>query len=185
MRGADEQTGALFSYLSPDAMVPKDHPLRVIRPLVNAALGRLSPDFERLYAPTGQESIAPEKLLRVLLLQAFYSVRSERQLMEQLTYNMLFRWFVGLAMDVTVFTKNRERLLEGDIARGFLRAILIDPAVKRLLSTEHFSVDGTLIEAWASMKSFRPKDGGDEPPGPGRNGGGGLRRRGGGERDPP
>ena len=175
MRGADEQTGALFSYLSPDAMVPKDHPLRVIRPLVNAALARLSPDFERLYAPTGRASIAPEKLLRALLLQAFYSVRSERQLMEQLTYNMLFRWFVGLSMDapvwdVTVFTKNRERLLEGDIARGFLRAILVDPAVKRLLSTEHFSVDGTLIEAWASMKCFRPKDGGDGPPGPGRNG---------------
>ena len=175
MRGADEQTGALFSYLSPDAMVPKDHPLRMIRPLVNAALARLSAEFERLYAPTGRTSIAPEKLLRALLLQAFYSVRSERQLMEQITYNMLFRWFVGLAMDapvwdVTVFTKNRERLLEGDIAQGFLRAILADPAVEPLLSTEHFSVDGTLIEAWASMKSFRPKQGGDEPPGPGRNG---------------
>jgi transposase len=174
MRGADEQTGTLFSYLSPDAMVPRDHPLRVIRPLVNAALARLSSDFDRLYAPTGRTSIAPEKLLRALLLQAFYTVRSERQLMEQLTYNMLFRWFVGLAMDapvwdVTVFTKNRERLLEGDIARGFLHAILVDPAVKRLLSSEHFSVDGTLIEAWASMKSFRPKEGGDEPPGPGRN----------------
>src|SRR5918997_883977 len=116
MRGADEQTGSLFSYLSPGAMVPQDHPLRVIRPLVNAALARLSPDFERLYAPTGRASIAPEKLLRALLLQAFYSLRSERQLMEQLTYNMLFRWFVGLAMDapvwdVTVFTKNRERLV--------------------------------------------------------------------------
>src|SRR3712207_2129892 len=149
MRGADEQAGALFSYLSPDAMVPKDHPLRAIRPLVNAALARLSPGFERLYAPTGRASIAPEKLLRALLLQAFYTVRSERQLMEQLTYNMLFRWFVGPSMDapvwdVTVFTRNRERLLEGDIARGFLRAILLDPAAKRLLSTEHFSVDGTL-----------------------------------------
>src|SRR5438309_1849171 len=174
MRGADEQTGALFSYLSPEAMVPKDHPLRAIRPLVNAALARLSPDFARLYALTGRASIAPEKLLRALLLQAFYSVRSERQLMEQLTYNMLFRWFVGLSMDapvwdVTVFTKNRERLLEGDIARAFLRAILVAPEVKRLLSSEHFSVDGTLIEAWASMKSFRPKDGSGEPPGPGRN----------------
>src|ERR671927_705940 len=169
MRGADEQTGALFSYLSPDAMVPKGHPRRAIRPLVNAALARLSPDFARLYAPTGRVSIAPEKLLRALLLQAFYSVRSERQLMEQLTYNMLFRWFVGLSMDapiwdVTVFTKNRERLLEGDIARAFLRAILVTPEVKQLLSSEHFSVDGTLIEAWASMKSFRPKDGSDEPP---------------------
>src|SRR4051794_5024960 len=175
MRGADEQTGALFSYLSPEAMVPKDHPLRAIRPLVNAALARLLPDFARLYTATGPASIAPEKLLRALLLQAFYSVRAERQLMEQLTYNMLFRWFVGLSMDapvwdVTVFTKNRERLLEGDVARAFLHAILVAPAVKRLLSTEHFSVDGTLIEAWASMKSFRAKDGGDEPPEPGRNG---------------
>src|ERR687884_1401246 len=175
MRGADEQTGALFSYLSPDAMVPQDHPLRAIRPLVNAALARLSPGFERLYAPTGRASIAPEKLLRALLLQAFYTVRSERQLMEQLTYNLLFRWFVGLSMDapvwdVTVLTRNRERLLEGDIARAFLRAILVAPAVKRLLSSEHFSVDGTLIEAWASIKSFRPKDGGDGPPAPGRNG---------------
>ena len=175
MRGADLQTASLFSYLSPDALVPRDHPLRAIRPVVNAALARLSPDFARLYALTGRESIAPEKLLRALLLQAFYSVRSERQLMEQLNYNLLFRWFVGLSMDapvwdVTVFTKNRDRLLEGDIARGFLRAILLDPAVKRLLSTEHFSVDGTLIEAWASMKSFRPKDGGGGPPAPGRNG---------------
>src|SRR5437660_12672379 len=175
MRGADEQTGALFSYLSPEAMVPKDHPLRAIRPLVNAALARLSPDFARLYAPMGRTSIAPEKLLRALLLQAFYSVRSERQLMEQLTYNMLFRWFVGLAMDapvwdVTVFTKNRDRLLEGDIARSFLAAILADPEVKPLLSSEHFSVDGTLIEAWASMKNFRPNDGSGEPPQPGRTG---------------
>src|SRR5918912_969863 len=163
MRGTDEQTGALFSDLSPDAMVPPDHPLRAIRPLVNAALARLSPDFARLYAPTGRASIAPEKLLRALLLQAFDTVRSERQLMEQLTYNMPFRWFVGPSMDapvwdVTVFTKNRERLLAGDIARGFLGAILIDPAVKPLLSAEHFSVDGTLVEAWASMKSFRPRD---------------------------
>ena len=161
MRGADEQTGALFSYLSPDAMVPQDHPLRVIRPLVNAALARLSSDFDRLHAPTGRTSIAPEKLLRALLLQAFYTVRSERQLMEQLAYNMLFRWFVGLAMDapvwdVTVFTKNRERLLEGDIARGFLHAILVDPAVRRLLSSEHFSVDGTLIEAWAELAKVPP-----------------------------
>src|SRR4051794_21851488 len=167
--------GGVVQLSEPEAMVPKDHPLRAIRPLVNAALARLSPDFARLYAPTGRASIAPEKLLRALLLQAFYSVCSERQLMEQLTYNMLFRWFVGLSMDapvwdVTVFTKNRERLLEGDIARAFLRAILVAPEVKRLLSSEHFSVDGTLIEAWASMKSFRPKDGGGEAPEPGRNG---------------
>jgi transposase len=175
MRGTDEQTGALFSYLSPDALVPSDHPLRAIRPLVNAALERLSPQFSRLYAPGGRASIAPEKLLRALLLQAFYGVRSERQLMEQVTYNMLFRWFIGLSMDalvwdVTVFTKNRERLLAGDIAVAFLLSVMGHPAVKRLLSPEHFSVDGTLIDAWASMKSFRRKDGiEDDPSGPGRN----------------
>jgi transposase len=175
MRGTDEQTGALFSYLSPDVLVPAEHPLRAIRPLVNTALERLSPQFSRLYAPGGRASIAPEKLLRALLLQAFYGVRSERQLMEQVTYNMLFRWFVGLSMDapvwdVTVFTKNRERLLAGDIAIEFLLAVMGDPAVKRLLSDEHFSVDGTLIDAWASMKSFRRKDGSDDDPaGSGRN----------------
>jgi transposase len=165
----------MFSYLSPEALVPGNHPLRAIRPLVNAALARLSGDFDKIYSAFGRDSIAPEKLLRALLLQAFFSVRSERQLMEQLTYNMMFRWFVGLSMDapvwdVTVFTKNRERLLRGDVARGFLAAILVDPQVKPLLSDEHFSVDGTLIEAWASMKSFKPKDGSGEPPAPGRNG---------------
>jgi transposase len=175
MRGADHQTGRMFSYLSPEAMVPPDHPLRVIRPLVNAALERLSPSFRQMYSPIGRPSIPPEQLLRALLLQAFFSVRSERQLMEQLTYNMMFRWFVGLSMDVpvwdvTVFTKNRERLLSADIASGLLRAILADPQVKPLLSDEHFSVDGTLIEAWASMKSFRPKDGSGEAPTAGRNG---------------
>src|SRR3954468_10939984 len=175
MRGADRQSGKLFSYLSPESLVPQEHPLRSIRLLVNAALERLSPAFAAIYADSGRPSIAPEKLLRALLLQALFTVRSERQLMQQITYNMLFRWFVGLAMDapvwdVTVFTKNRDRLLEGDIARGFLAAILADPQVTPLLSSEHFSVDGTLIEAWASMKSFRPKDGSGEPPGPGRNG---------------
>ncbi|WP_159014704.1 IS5 family transposase [Acidisoma sp. S159] len=175
MRGADYQTPAMFSYVSPQALVPQNHPLRAIRPLVNAALQRLSPQFDKIYAPGGRDSIAPERLLRALLLQALFSVRSERQLMEQITYNMMFRWFVGLSMDasvwdVTVFTKNRERLLQGDIARGFLTAILVDPQVKPLLSDEHFSVDGTLIEAWASMKSFRPKDGSGEPPTSGRNG---------------
>jgi transposase len=175
MRGADEQTGALFSYLSPEALVPREHPLRAIRRLVNAALEQLSSKFDALYADSGRTSIAPEKLLRALLLQAFYGVRSERQLMEQVTYNMLFRWFIGLSMDapvwdVTVFTKNRERLLAGDVAVSFLLTIMGDPAVKRLLSTEHFSVDGTLIDAWASMKSFRCKDGSDDaPPGAGRN----------------
>ena len=175
MRGADDQTAAMFSYVSPEGLVPHNHPLRAIRPLVNAALQRLSPQFDKIYAPSGRDSIAPERLLRALLLQALFSVRSERQLMEQITYNMMFRWFVGLSMDapvwdVTVFTKNRERLLQGDIARGFLAAILVDPQVKPLLSDEHFSVDGTLIEAWASMKSFRPKDGSGEPPTSGRNG---------------
>jgi transposase len=164
----------MFSYLSPEAFVPPNHPLRAIRPLVNAALDRLSPDFAKIYSAFGRESIAPEKLLRALLLQAFFSVRSERQLMEQLTYNIMFRWFVGLSMDasvwdVTVFTKNRDRLLEGDIAHRFLAAILIDPQVKPLLSDEHFSVDGTMIEAWASIKSFKPKDGSGEPPAAGRN----------------
>ncbi len=175
MRGADRQTAAMFSYISPEGLVPQDHPLRAIRPLVNAALERLSGRFEQMYAPRGRDSIAPEKLLRALLLQALFSVRSERQLMEQIKYNMMFRWFVGLSMDapvwdVTVFTKNRDRLLAGDIARGFLAAILVDPKVEPLVSDEHFSVDGTLIEAWASMKSFRPKDGSGEPPAPGRNG---------------
>ena len=175
MRGTDKQTAQMFSYLSPETMVPQDHPLRVIRPLANAALDRLSPAFSKLYSAIGRPSIPPEQLLRALLLQAFFTVRSERQLMEQLTYNMMFRWFVGLSMDapvwdVTVFTKNRDRLLEGDIARGFLQALLADPQVKPLLSDDHFSVDGTLVEAWASMKSFRPKDGSGEPPADGRNG---------------
>src|SRR6204780_2387540 len=178
MRGTDRETGKLFSYASPESLVPQDHPLRAIRRLVNAALDRLSPTFEAIYAEGGRPSIAPERLLRALLLQALFTIRSERQLMQQITYNMLFRWFVGLAMavpvwDGTVFTKNRDRLMEGDIACGFLAAILDDPRVKPLLSTEHFSVDGTLIEAWASMKSFRPKDGGGvkgSPPPEGRGG---------------
>ena len=175
MRGGDEQTGALFSYLSPEALVPADHPLRLIRPVVNAALERLSGAFSELYSPYGRASIAPEKLLRALLLQAFFGVRSERQLMQEVGYNMLFRWFIGLSMDaavwdVTVFTKNRERLLAGEIARNFLVAVLADPAVAPLLSSEHFSVDGTLIEAWASTKSFQPQE---PPPGAGPGGGGG------------
>jgi len=141
-----------------------DHPLRAIRKIVNAALSALSAEFEKLYSRTGRPSIPPEKLLRALLLQAFYSVRSERQLMEQLDYNLLFRWFVGLSLDavvwdVTVFTKNREQLIAGDIAAQFMAAVLGQERVKALLSDDHFSVDGTLIEAWASMNSFRPKDG--------------------------
>jgi transposase len=175
MRGTDQQTSQMFSYLSPEQMVPRDHPLRVIRPLANAALDRLSPAFSKLYSAIGRPSIPPEQLLRALLVQLFFTVRSERQLMEQLTYNMMFRWFVGLSMDapvwdVTVFTKNRDRLLEGDVAAAFLQALLAEPQVQPLLSDDHFSVDGTLIEAYASMKSFRPKDGSGEPPAEGRNG---------------
>jgi transposase len=175
MRGGDARTEALFSYVSCERRVPMDHPLRAIRKIVNAALTALSPEFEKLYAKSGRPSIPPEKLLRALLLQAFYSVRSERQLMEQIGYNLLFRWFVGLSLDapvwdVTVFTKNRDRLIAGDIAAQFMAAVLNQERVKALLSDEHFSVDGTLIEAWASTKSFRPKDGSGEPPASGRNG---------------
>jgi len=174
MRGGDEQTDGLFPYVSCEARVPANHPLRPIRAICDEALEVLSPEFEKLYSKIGRPSIPPEKLLRSLLLQAFYSIRSERQLMEQLTYNLLFRWFVGLSMDapiwdVTVFTKNRERLLAGEVATKFLAAVVGHARSRDLLSDEHFSVDGTLIEAWASMKSIRPKDGGDEKPGPGRN----------------
>jgi len=177
MRGEDQRSEGIFSYVRLEQRVPADHPLRAIRDLVDAALKELSRDFGRLYARDGRPSIAPERLLRALLLQAFYTVRSERQLMEQLDYNLLFRWFVGLSIDdpvwdATVFCKNRDRLLDGDIAAKFFAAVLNLPQVRKLLSSEHFSVDGTLIEAWASMKSFVPKDGGDAPPsgnGGGRN----------------
>src|SRR5918995_457846 len=176
MRGGDVRTEALFSYLSCEARVPQDHPLRPIRTLVDQALDVLSPVFDQLYAQIGRPSIPPEKLLRALLLQALYSVRSERQLMEQLDYNLLFRWFVGLAMDApiwdpTVFTKNRDRFLAGEVAGQFFQAVLAQPEIRALLSDEHFSVDGTLIEAFASMKSFKPRaEGGDGPPaGGGRN----------------
>ena len=175
MRGPDRRTEGLFSYVSCERRVPAEHPLRAILPLVDGVLANLSPEFQQLYAVNGRPSIPPEKLLRALLLQAFYSVRSERQLMEQLDYNLLFRWFVGLGVDdavwdVTVFTKNRDRLLDGAIAAKFFAAVLARPELTALLSDEHFSVDGTLIQAWASMKSFRPKDGSGEPPAPGRNG---------------
>lgn len=174
MRGGDVGTEGLFSYVSCEARVPASHPLRPIRAMVDEVMEVLSVDFEGMYAKTGRPSIPPEKLLRALLLQAFYSVRSERQLMEQIDYNLLFRWFVGLSMDAsvwdaTVFTKNRDRLLEGDVATKFLAAVVAQARSRNLLSDEHFSVDGTLIDAWASMKSFRPKDDGNDPPGPGRN----------------
>jgi transposase len=175
MRGQDHQTEGLFSYVSCEARVPAEHPLRAIRAITDEALEVLSPEFEGLYAKVGRPSIPPEKLLRALLLQAFYSVRSERQLMEQIDYNLLFRWFVGLSMDapvwdVTVFTKNRDRLLGGDVAAKFLAAVVAQARSRSLLSDDHFSVDGTMIEAWASMKSFRPKDegGGQGKGGPGK-----------------
>jgi len=175
MRGSDERSGSLFSYVDLEARVRGDHPLRAIREIANAALGDLSGEFTALYANFGRPSIAPEKLLRAMLLQAFYGVRSERQLMDRLEFDLLFRWFVGLGVDDPVwdhstFSKNRDRLLEGEIAAKFLAAVLAQPKVKRLLSSDHFSVDGTLIEAWASLKSFRRKDGKDDSgDGPGRN----------------
>lgn len=176
MRGSDERSGSLFSYVDLEARVRGDHPLRAIRAIANAALNDLSQEFAALYTDFGRPSIAPEKLLRAMLLQAFYGIRSERQLMERLEFDLLFRWFVGLGVDDPVwdhstFSKNRDRLLEGKIAAKFLSALLTQPKVKRLLSSDHFSVDGTLIEAWASIKSFRRKDGGDDDgPGRGRNG---------------
>lgn len=163
MRGSDERNEALFSYVNLEDRVPARHPLRLIREIVNGALARLDGAFATLYAAEGRPSIAPERLLRAALIQILFSVRSERQLMEQMQYNLLFRWFVGLGIDdavwvPTVFSKNRDRLLTTDIARQFLAAILADKAVAPLLSDEHFSVDGTLIKAWASMKSFQPRD---------------------------
>jgi transposase len=174
MRGSDKRSGELFSYVNLEDRVRLDHPLRAIREIANTALAALSEGFAALYSGTGRPSIAPEMLLRAMLLQAFYSVRSERQLMERLEFDLLFRWFVGIgvddpAWDHSVFSKNRDRLLDGEIAAKFLGAVLAQPRVKKLLSSEHFSVDGTLIEAWASMKSFKPK----EPPDGGDSGGGG------------
>ena len=173
MRGTDRRSGELFSYVDLERRVRRDHPLRVIREVVSTALAALSGDFAGLYSGMGRPSIPPEMLLRAMLLQAFYSIRSERQLMERLEFDLLFRWFVGLGVDEPVwdhssFSKNRDRLLAGDIAAKFLAAVLAQPRVKRLLSSEHFSVDGTLIEAWASLKSFKPRqapggdDGGDD-----------------------
>jgi transposase len=168
MRGDDDRSEGFFSYVRLETRIREDHPLRAIRELVDTVLLKLSPTFDRLYAREGRPSIPPERLLRALLLQAFYTVRSERQLMEQLDYNLLFRWFVGLSTDdpvwdATVFCKNRDRLLDGDVAAKFFACVLNLPQVCSLLSSEHFSVDGTLIEAWASMKSFVPKDGRKPP----------------------
>src|SRR6266567_3602479 len=161
MRGDDQQQDGMFSYISPNKRVPQEHPLRRIRSIVDRVLDQLSPRFNKLYARAGRPSIAPEKLLRALLLQLLYSIRSERLLMEQLDYNLLFRWFVGLSMDdavwgATTFTKNRDRLLRGDVAAAFFDAVLRQADAQRLLYDEHFTVDGTELEAWASHKGFRP-----------------------------
>jgi transposase len=175
MRGDDRETGYMFSYLSPEERVPADHPLRAIRRMTDVIFDRLSPRFDRLYSTMGRPSIAPEKLLRALLLQGFYTVRSEALLIEQLQYNLLFRWFVGLSMDdpvwdPTTFTKNRERLLAGDVADAFFQEVLAQAQAAGLVSDEHFTVDGTLLEAWASQKSFRrrgtPPDTPDDPGNP-------------------
>jgi len=164
MRGEQEQQDAMFSYISAEKRVPEDHPLRAMRRMSDEALRALSARFDELYSPTGRPSIPPEQLLRALLLQVLYTVRSERLLMEQLDYNLLFRWFVGLQMDdavwdATVYSKNRERLIGGDIAQEFFQAVLAQARAAGLLSDEHFSVDGTLIQAWAGQKSFKPKAG--------------------------
>lgn len=162
MRGDEAGQGGMFSYLTLEQRVPQDHPLRPIRAMVDRALAEMSPEFDRMYSSVGRPSIPPERLLRALLIQVLYTIRSERMLMEQLDYNLLFRWFVGLEMDEavwvpTVFSKNRDRLLAGDVARSFFEKVLRQAGERHLLSTEHFTVDGTLIEAWASQKSFRPK----------------------------
>jgi transposase len=169
MRGDDPRHDAMFSYVTPEARVRADHPLRPIRKMTDAALQRLSPRFDRLYSTIGRPSIPPEKLLRALLLQMLYSIRSERLLMEELDYSVLYRWFVGLSLDdpiwdATTFTKNRDRLLEGDVADAFFAEVLAAIKKDGLLSDEHFTVDGTLLEAWASHKSFKPKGADGTPP---------------------
>jgi transposase len=173
MRGDDTQQAAIFSYITLERRIPADHPLRAIRRLTDRALARMSGEFDKLYAATGRPSIAPERLLRALLLMVLYSVRSERQLMEQLDYNLLFRWFVGLEMDdavwdVTVFTKNRERLIAGEVSQQLLAAVLVEAREEQLLSAEHFTVDGTLIQAWAASRSFQEKR---DPPARGQGSG--------------
>jgi len=169
MRGIDHQQADMYSYVSPEARVRADHPLRAIRKMADEALKNMTERFEAMYAKTGRPSIPPEKLLRAQLLQMLYSIRSERLLMEEIDYSMLFRWFVGMNLDepvwdATVFTKNRNRLLEGDVAREFLGEVVKQAQTNGLTSDEHFTVDGTLIEAWASLKSFQRKDGDNQPP---------------------
>jgi transposase len=175
MRGDENNQGGMWSYVPLEQRIPEDHPLRPIRQMVDRVLREMSPEFDGMYSKVGRPSIAPEKLLRALLLQVLYTIRSERMLMEQLDYNLLFRWFVGLEMDdpvwvPTVFSKNRDRLLSGQVAQSFFNKVVALAGERHLLSNEHFTVDGTLIEAWASQKSFRPKDGKDsEPPTGGSN----------------
>ena len=169
MRGTDHQQSQMFSYLSPETRVRKDHPLRAIRTMVDEVLGTLSPQFDHMYASEGRPSIAPEKLLRAQLLQMLYSIRSERLLMEEIDYSVLFRWFVGLNLDeevwdATTFTKNRDRLLEAEVAKLFLAQVVAQARAKDLTSDEHFTVDGTLLEAWAGIKSYQRKDGKNPPP---------------------
>lgn len=173
MRGEDEKQSAMFSYVTLEQRIPSDHPLRIIRGMTDRALERMDSKFDELYSATGRPSIAPERLIRGLLLQVLYSVRSERQLIEQLDYNLLFRWFVGLEMDdevwdVTVFTKNRERLIGGAVSQELLEAVLVEARENNLLSEEHFTVDGTLIQAWAAARSFAEKS---DPPQPGEGSG--------------
>ena len=168
MRGDDQKQAAMFSYLTLAQRIPAEHPARQIRVLVDRALERMDADLEKLYSDTGRPSIAPERLLRATLLMILYSIRSERQLMEQMNYNLLFRWFVGLEMDdavwdVTVFTKNRERLIAGAVSQRLLEAVLVEARAHDLLSEEHFTVDGTLIQAWAAARSFKQKS---DPPKP-------------------
>jgi transposase len=170
MRGEAEEPDAIFSYITPAQRVPQDHPLRAVRKVVDGALQRMSPRFQKLYSRTGRPSIPPERLIRALLLQVLYTIRSERQLMEHLDFNILFRWFVGLGLDdavwdATTFTKNRDRLLNGAVDKAFFAQIVAEADGLGLLSSEHFTVDGTLVEAWAGLKSFKRKDGsGQEPP---------------------
>jgi transposase len=169
MRGQDHQQSSMFSYLSPEHRVRKDHPLRAIRVMADRALAQLSDRFDAMYATTGRPSIPPEKLLRAQLIQMLYSVRSERLLMEEIDYSLLYRWFVGMNLDepvwdVTVFTKNRDRLLDADVAREFLSEVVQQAQEQDLTSDEHFTVDGTLVEAWASLKSFQRKDQAKQPP---------------------
>src|SRR5437660_12922947 len=169
MRGYDKQQADMFSCLSPEERVRQDHPLRAIRVMADEGLWKMSERFEAMYSRTGRPSIAPEKLLRAQLLQMLYSVRSERLLMEEIDYNLLFRWFVGLnaddeVWDATVFTKNRDRLVEAEVAQAFLACVVVQARAKGLTSDEHFTVDGTLVEAWASAKSFQPKEGKQKPP---------------------